>query len=90
MGLGPADPVKTFGFGASAWPTWSQTGVGLTGSWLHNGDTTTLRDAILTHGDDAMTGKQAFLAMEEPALVELIACLENLVIVKLDLEEEEH
>ncbi|SLN54167.1 hypothetical protein TRL7639_02833 [Falsiruegeria litorea R37] len=90
MGPGLADPVDAFGFGASVWPTRSLAGVGSTGPWLHNGHATTLRDAILAHGGEAMASKQAFLAMEEPAQGELIAFLENLVIVNLDPEEEEH
>ncbi|WP_164659726.1 di-heme oxidoredictase family protein [Tropicibacter sp. Alg240-R139] len=90
MGPGLADPVDAFGFGASVWPTRSLAGVGSTGPWLHNGHATTLRDAITAHGGDAMVSKQAFLAMESPEQEELIAFLENLVIVNLDPEEEGH
>lgn len=87
MGPDLADPVDAFGFGASVWPTRSLAGVGSTGPWLHNGHATTLRDAIVAHGGEAMASKQAFLAMDAPEQEELIAFLENLVIVNLDPDE---
>jgi hypothetical protein len=87
MGPGLADPVDAFGFGASVWPTRSLAGVGSTGPWLHNGHATTLRDAIVAHGGEALASKQAFLALDAPEQEELIAFLENLVIVNLDPDE---
>ncbi len=86
MGPGLSDPIDAFGFGASVWPTRSLAGVGSTGPWLHNGNATSLAEAILAHGGDAKSSRDAFAALPETTQDEIIAFLENLVIVSLDPE----
>ena len=90
MGPALADPVDAFGFGASVWPTRSLAGVGSTGPWLHNGHATTLEAAILAHGGEASASRDAFKALAPEAQQEIVAFLENLVIVNVDPEEEDH
>ena len=89
MGPGLSDPVDAFGFGASVWLTRSLAGVGSTGPWLHNGNATTLEDAILQHGGDAEDQRDRFAALEDPQKEDLVAFLENLVLHKTD-EGEDH
>ncbi|MGF1560778.1 MAG: di-heme oxidoredictase family protein [Geminicoccaceae bacterium] len=89
MGEGLADPVDAYGFGASVWPTRSLAGVGSTGPWLHHGHATTLDEAIRAHGGAADDSRTAYEALPAEAQAELIAFLENLIIVDLDPEEDE-
>lgn len=89
--LGPklADPVDVHGFGASVWPTASLAGVGSTGPWLHDGNATSLDEAIRAHGGEAEESRQAYEALEEEERAALIAFLENLILIDLDPEEDE-
>lgn len=89
MGPKLADVVDVHGFGASVWPTASLAGVGSTGPWLHDGNATTLEEAILAHGGEAEASRLAFEALEESDRAALIAFLENLILVDLDPEDEE-
>ncbi|WP_421982017.1 di-heme oxidoredictase family protein [Roseibium sp.] len=89
MGEKLADPVDVHGFGASVWPTASLAGVGSTGPWLHDGNATTLEDAILAHGGEAEESRLAYEALPEEDRAALIAFLENLILIDLDPEEEE-
>ncbi|WP_196223251.1 di-heme oxidoredictase family protein [Roseibium sp. RKSG952] len=89
MGPGLADPVDVHGFGASVWPTASLAGVGSTGPWLHDGNATTLDEAIRAHGGEAEASREAYKAMAETDREALIAFLENLIIIDLDPEEED-
>ncbi|MTI44481.1 di-heme oxidoreductase (putative peroxidase) [Roseibium hamelinense] len=89
MGHKLADPVDVHGFGASVWPTASLAGVGSTGPWLHDGNATTLEDAIVAHGGGAEKSRLAYEALPETDREALIAFLENLIIVDLDPEEDE-
>ncbi len=89
MGERLADPVDVHGFGATVWPTASLAGVGSTGPWLHDGNATTLEDAILAHGGEAEESRMAYEALPENDRAALIAFLENLILIDLDPEEEE-
>jgi mono/diheme cytochrome c family protein len=89
MGLKLADAVDVHGFGASVWPTRSLAGVGSTGPWLHNGNATTLDEAIRAHGGEADESRVAYEALVEQDRAAVVAFLENLIIIDLDPEEEE-
>jgi cytochrome c peroxidase len=89
MGPGLADPVDAYGIGASVWPTRGLAGVGSTGPWLHDGRATTLDEAILAHGGEAADSRNRYAALPESQQSQIVAFLENLVIVDLDPEEEE-
>lgn len=90
MGPDLADPVDAYGIGASVWPTRSLAGVGSTGPWLHHGHATTLGEAITAHGGDAARSRDQFEALSAAEQAELLAFLENLIIIDLDPEEGEH
>lgn len=89
MGEKLSDPVDVHGFGASVWPTASLAGVGSTGPWLHDGNATTLEEAILAHGGEAEESRLAYEALSETDRGALIAFLENLILIDLDPEDEE-
>ena len=89
MGDGLSDAVDVHGTGASVWPTASLAGVGSTGPWLHDGNATTLEEAILAHGGEAEISREAFAALADQDRSALIAFLENLIIIDLDPEEED-
>jgi hypothetical protein len=89
MGGDLADPVDVHGFGASVWPTASLAGAGSTGPWLHDGNATTLDEAIRAHGGEAEASRLAYEAFGDEDRAAIIAFLENLIIIDLDPEEEE-
>jgi len=88
MGEALADPDDPLGIGARMWPTRSLAGVGSTGPWLHDGRATTLNEAILAHGGDAATIRDAYKVLPETERAALVAFLENLVIYKQETDEE--
>lgn len=89
MGPELADPIDAYGIGAAVWPTRGLAGVGSTGPWLHDGRATTLDEAILAHGGEAAGSRDRYATLPDAARAQLVAFLENLVIVDLDPEEEE-
>jgi len=89
MGPALAETIDEIGVGESVWLTRSLWGVGSTAPYLHDGRATTLGEAILAHGGDSLESRAAFLALEEGEQSALIAFLDNLVLYKLE-EEEEH
>jgi len=89
MGSRLADAVDVHGFGASVWPTASLAGVGSTGPWLHDGNATSLDEAIRAHGGEAEESRVAYEALAEEDRAALIAFLENLILIDLDPEDEE-
>jgi len=89
MGEKLSDPVDVTGFGASVWPTASLAGVGSTGPWLHDGNATTLEEAILAHGGEAEESRVAYETLGEADRAALIAFLENLILIDLDPEEDD-
>jgi cytochrome c551/c552/cytochrome c553 len=69
-------------------------GVGSTAPYMHDGRATTVTEAILEHADpddavsEARFALQAFVASETPDKEALIAFLQNLVLFKIEEEEE--
>ncbi len=70
-------------------------GVGSTGPYMHDGRATTLAEAILEHAasssDTASEARQArsnYLGLSQQAKLDLIAFLNNLVLFKIEEEEE--
>ncbi|MEL6520029.1 MAG: di-heme oxidoredictase family protein [Pseudomonadota bacterium] len=88
MGLALADPDDPLGLGASMFLTRSLAGVAMTGPWLHDGRATTLAEAISMHGGDAAESADKFTELDEEAQGELVAFLENLVMLESEEEEE--
>ena len=86
MGAGLADSMAVAGSGASAseWrtkPLWSiGLSVGIDGreGYLHDGRAATMEEAILWHGGEAETAKQAFRTSSAADRVKLIAFLRSL------------
>ena len=62
--------------------------MGSTGPWLHNGHATTLAEAIVAHGGAAEETQVNYLALKAKEQDQVIAFLENLVIMDLDPEDE--
>lgn len=89
LGSELAESIDEGGTGASVFMTAELWGVGDTAPYLHDGRALTLTDAILAHGGDASSSRDAFegLSMEEKN--DLIAFLNNLVLFKMEEEEED-
>jgi cytochrome c peroxidase len=87
MGAGLAEPVDETGTGASVFLTENLWGVGSTAPYLHDGRATTLREAILLHGGEAETSRNAFARLARQDQAAVIAYLENLVLFKIEEEE---
>lgn len=83
--LGPelAETIDDEGIPASVFLTENLWGVGSTAPYLHDGRATTLTEAILAHGGEAATSRDAFVALDAAAQADLIAFLNNLVLYKL-------
>lgn len=89
MGPGLADAVDETGTGASVWLTKPLWGIGSTEPYLHDGRATTLDEAILAHGGEALAARQAYAALAEDERAELIAFLDNMVLFRDEEDEEE-
>jgi hypothetical protein len=89
MGPGMAESIDEVGTGASTWITKELWGVGSTAPYLHDGRATTITEAILEHGGEADDSRQSFLARSPDDQADLVAFLENLVLFKIEEEEEE-
>jgi len=83
MGPGLAESIDEVGTGASVWMTRNLWGVGTTAPYIHDGRATTLTEAILEHGGEAAGSRSAFTALPEGSQKDLIAYLNNLVLIKL-------
>lgn len=68
------------GVGASVFGTKELWGLGCTGPWLHDGRATTLREAILFHGGEAIPARDAFKQTSAEQQKDLFAFLYNQVI----------
>ncbi len=88
MGSGLAESIDEVGTGASVFLTENLWGVGSTAPYLHDGRATTLTDAILEHGGEAQRSRDAFVALSSDRQEAVIAFLENLVLFKIEEEEE--
>lgn len=86
MGPELAEPIDETGVGASVWLTPELWGAGSTAPYLHDGRATTLEEAILAHGGEGGTARDAFDALDASRQAELLAFLENLVLFKLEEE----
>ncbi|HZN42070.1 MAG TPA: di-heme oxidoredictase family protein [Planctomycetota bacterium] len=82
MGYGLAENIDETGRGASTFLTENLWGVGTTGPYLHDGRATTLTEAILAHGGEALAARQAFVALPLATQQDLIAFLGDLVLFK--------
>lgn len=84
MGPGLADTLVDADVASSEWRTPPLWGIGLTAgvsggeAYLHDGRARTLQEAILWHGGEAETVKQAFVAMSAADQNALIAFLQSL------------
>jgi cytochrome c peroxidase len=84
LGPGLAENIDETGTGASVWLTENLWGCGSTAPYLHDGRATTLDQAILLHGGEAQTARNAFAALSPAQQSDLIAFLRDMVITKLD------
>lgn len=82
MGLELAESIADEGIPPSVFLTENLWGVGSTAPYLHDGRATTLTEAILAHGGEATTSRDAFIGLTQAEQLELIAFLENLVLYK--------
>lgn len=89
MGAALADPSAPLGIPAAYFLTRSLAGVGSTGPWLHDGRATTLAGAIMAHGGEASQSREAYAALSDDMQNEVLAFLNNLVIFKIEEEEED-
>ncbi len=83
MGPGLAENIDEIGTGASVWLTEPLWGVGSTPPYMHDGRATTLTEAILEHGGEGQASKDAFEALSMADKADLIAFLNNLVLMKM-------
>lgn len=82
MGAALAEEIDEGNVGSnSMFMTEALWGVGATPPYLHDGRATTLVEAIAYHGGDAQESKEAFLAQSVDDQKDLIAFLENLVMI---------
>lgn len=89
MGPDLADSVDETGTGPSVWLTRPLWGIGSTDPYLHDGRATTLDEAILAHGGEALVVRQAYAALAEGERAQLIAFLDNMVLFRDEEDEEE-
>lgn len=82
MGAKLAEQIDEVGTGASTFLTENLWGVGSTPPYMHDGRATTLTEAILEHGGEAATSVSNFQARPTLDQQDLIAFLDNLILVK--------
>ena len=82
MGAGLAEEIDEVGTGKSVFLTRTLWGVGSTAPYLHDGRAASLTEAILEHGGEALTARNAFAADSTTAQQHLVAFLNNLVLFK--------
>jgi hypothetical protein len=88
LGNGRMTPIQYLGgkpgsgAGASTFGTKELWGVGCTGPWLHDGRATTLEESIEFHGGEAAKSREDFRKLKETSQKDLVAFLQNLVLVK--------
>ncbi|MCI0526479.1 MAG: hypothetical protein L0Y56_03370, partial [Nitrospira sp.] len=58
-----------------------------TGPWLHDGRATTLKEAILFHGGEALEARDKFAALRRSEQAYITKFLQNLVLFKAAEEE---
>lgn len=87
LGSGLAERIDEVGTGASVFLTETLWGVGSTGPWMHDGRATTLTEAILEHGGEASSSRNAFQGLTLSKQKDVIAFLDNLVLFKVEEPE---
>jgi hypothetical protein len=87
MGAGLAESIDEVGSGASVFLTENLWGVGSTAPYLHDGRATTLTEAILEHGGEALAARDAFVALPTAKQLDVLAFLANLVLFKAGAPE---
>jgi len=80
MGAKLAEPIDEAGTGASVFMTENLWGVGTTAPYLHDGRATTLTEAILLHGGEALEERNAFAGASKADQLALLAFLNNQVL----------
>ncbi len=88
MGDDLAESLDEVGTGRATFMTENLWGVGSTAPYLHDGRATTLTEAILEHGGEARSEREDFEDLRTSERQEVIAFLENLVLFKIEEEEE--
>jgi hypothetical protein len=81
------DETELGGLGEQVWLTKELWGVGSTAPYLHDGRATTLTEAILDHGGEALESRDAAAALSEADFAAMIAFLDNLVLFKVVQEQ---
>ena len=82
MGADLAEPIDETGSGADTFLTENLWGVGSTAPYLHDGRATTLAEAILWHGGEALASREAFRSLTALQQRDVIDFLNSLVLVK--------
>ncbi|HTF89282.1 MAG TPA: di-heme oxidoredictase family protein [Planctomycetota bacterium] len=80
MGSGLAESIDETGSGASTFMTENLWGVGSTAPYLHDGRATTLTEAILAHGGEALASRTAFVALSAGQQQDMIAFLDSMIL----------
>jgi cytochrome c peroxidase len=83
MGPGLAEGIDEVGTGASNFLTENLWGVGSTAPYMHDGRATTITEAILEHGGEALASKNAFTNLSAQSRKDVVAFLNNLVLFKM-------
>jgi hypothetical protein len=86
IGSGLAESIDEVGTGASVFLTENLWGVGSTPPYMHDGRAVTLTEAILEHGGEAQTARNAYTALTTTQKQQLNAFLNNLVLFKVEEE----
>jgi hypothetical protein len=88
MGEALAESVDETGAGPAVWITKELWGVGSTAPYLHDGRATTLTEAVLWHGGDAQSARDAAIELPDDEFADMIAFLNNLILFKVNEEQE--
>jgi len=88
MGPELAENIDEKGTGASVWLTENLWGAGSTGQYLHDGRATTVPEAIAFHGGEGAASRSAFNGLSPTSKANLVAFVNNLVLFKVEEEEE--
>jgi hypothetical protein len=83
LGPGIAERIDEAGTGASVFLTENLWGVGSSEPYMHDGRATTLTEAILEHGGEGASSRNAFLQLANADQKDLIAFLNNLILFKM-------
>lgn len=82
MGPGLAESIDEIGTGRAVFLTENLWGVGSTAPYLHDGRAATLAEAILAHGGEAQSSRDAFAAMPDHEKRDILTFLNNMVLYK--------